>query len=308
MLPPPSKRQKILDSPTPLPKDLNVKKQAEERDNFSCVLTGICTTEVAHIYPHHAMRYKEEVFGQRYKFWNHLKVFWPQEKVTAWEARLFPQGIYKKGSEEVYNLISLASQVHKIWRQGLFALKPIFESDDEKTLRVQFFWQDTQQKGVPSSINLTTIPNSTKGLQQARCCHRGYIWLFDKDGKKIQSGSCFELHTNDPIQKPLPDFELLELQWFLHRIQGMAGAADVDWEEGNLDSDNNKDIPSLTLDNDNNIAELSLLSEESTSSPERPNLSLPLPLPLSICPKSVTVDIEGDEDRERDLIQLEQGY
>jgi hypothetical protein len=44
-----------------------------------------------------------------------------------------------------------------------------------------------------------------------------------------ESGQRIKIHTDDPDKKPLPSFELLELQWFLQRIQGMAGAADIDW-------------------------------------------------------------------------------
>jgi hypothetical protein len=104
-------------------------------------LTGIQIIEVAHIYPHHSIKQKEEdKGGLQHGFWNYLRVFWSKEKVTAWESNLFPQGIGEKGYEEVYNLISLAPTVHAIWGRGLFALKPISESDDKKTLTVQFFW------------------------------------------------------------------------------------------------------------------------------------------------------------------------
>jgi hypothetical protein len=281
MLPPPPKRQKILDSPTPLPRDLNVKKRAEERDNLSCVLTGVSTIEVAHIYPHYAIKYREEKSGQRYNFGNSYGCSGPRRRSLLGKQDFSHKAYMKRGAKKSITLLP--------WE-------------------VQFFWQETQQRGFPSRINLTTTPNSTQGLEQGRYPHGGYTWIFDKDGKKIKSGDCFKLHTNDPIQKPLPDFELLELQWFLHRIQGMAGAADMDQEEGNSDSDDTEDIPGLTLDDDNNITELSLLLEEPISSPERANLPLPPPLPLSICSKSVAADIEGDEDRERDLIQFEQGY
>ncbi|KAE8444985.1 hypothetical protein EG329_013991 [Mollisiaceae sp. DMI_Dod_QoI] len=138
--PPPPKRQKTLDSPTTLPRDANIKKRAEERDRFSCVLTGIKMIEVAYIYPYHLIKQKEEnKTGPRYEFWNQLRVFWPEKKITTWEAKLFPQGILEKGQEEVYNLILLAPTVHALWGRGLFALKPISESDDKKTLIVQFF-------------------------------------------------------------------------------------------------------------------------------------------------------------------------
>jgi hypothetical protein len=218
------------------------------------------------------MKQKEEdKSAPRHTFWEVLKAFWSKEKVTTWEAKLFPQGISEKGQEEIYNLISLAPTVHAIWGRGLFALKPISESDDKKTLVVQLLWQEKQEGHFPK-MDLTTIPISTKSLEQT-----AGVWLFDKNGKKIQSGDCFELQTDDPIQKPLPSFELLELQWFLHRIQGMAGAADVDWPslpEPGLGSDDeffceeDYDVPDLELDA---VGDLSLLSSPGPlSSPTNP--------------------------------------
>ncbi|CAM6004123.1 unnamed protein product [Sphagnum balticum] len=206
--------------------------------------------------------------------------------VTAWEAKLFPQGISEKGLEAVYNLISLSPCVHAAWGRGLFALKPISESDDKKTLTVQFFWQE-KQKGPLPKISLTTTPISTQGLEQA-----AGVWLFDKNKKQIRSGDCFELQTDDPIQKPLPSFELLELQWFLQRIQGMAGAADIDvgWEAGrDFDSDSDyvvEEVPSLGSDDDD-VEDFSL-SEESPAKPNYPRY-----------PKHVTAEVEGEGDGER---------
>jgi hypothetical protein len=52
--------------------------------------------------------------------------------------------------------------------------------------------------------------------------------------KPIKSGKFFELHTDDPDTMPLPTFKLLELQWFLQRVAGMASATDLydaDWED-----------------------------------------------------------------------------
>jgi hypothetical protein len=240
------------------------------------------------------MKYSDDENGPRHMFWSQLRAFWSEEKVTAWEAKLFPQGICEKGNEEVYNLILLAPTVHEVWGQGLFALKPISESDDKKTLKVQFFWQE-KQRGPLSRMSLMNTPISTEGLQQTTGAHGGHTWLFDKNGKKIQSGDCFELQTDDPIQKPLPNFELLELQWFLQRIQGMAGAVDVDWEAWpDMDSDSNnaiEDIPNLGLDDD--IEDFSLLSEAPLSSPAKPSNH-----PLH--PKHVTAEVEIEEDRDKE--------
>lgn len=294
-LPPPSKRQKILDSPTTLSRDANAKKRAEERDNYCCVLTGIELIEVAHIYPHHAMKQKEEDRnGPRHTFWRNLELFWPEEKVATWKANVFPDGISEKGQEEVYNLISLAPNVHAMWGRGLFALKPISESDDKKTLMVQFFWQTKQKDSLPT-ISLTTQPHSTKDLEQFTGAHGGSIWLHDKNKKPIQSGDSFELNTDDPIKKPLPSFELLELQWFLQRVQGMAGAADVDWEEPWLDTDSDSDYgveeaPGLAFNDD--VEDFSLLSEDSLSSLAKQDYTL--------YPKHVVAGVKGEGDGDRE--------
>jgi hypothetical protein len=239
-------------------------------------------------------RREEDRSAPRLAFWSCLRAFWSEEKVTAWETKVFPQGTGEKGQEEVYNLISLAPTVHAIWGRGLFALKPISESDDKKTLTVQFLWQEKQekQKGLFPRMSLTTTPISTKGLEKTTG-----VWLFDKNGKKIQSGHFFELQTDDPIQKPLPSFELLELQWFLHRIRGMAGAADVEWDYL-LDTDSNSDnaieeIPSLEFDDD--VEDFSLLNEEPLSSPAKPSNH-----PLH--PKHSTAEVEGDRDKEGERV------
>jgi len=101
--------------------------------------------------------------------------------------------------------------------------------------------------------------------------------------------------ADDPIKKPLPSFELLELQWFLQRVQGMAGAADVNWEEPWLDTDSDSDYgveeaPGLTFNDD--VEDFSLLSEDSLSSLAKPDYSL--------YPKHITAGVKGEGDRDRE--------
>ncbi len=85
----------------------------------------------------------------------------------------------------------------------------------------------------------------------------------------------------------------------------MAGAADVEldyWLDTDSDSDNAiEEVSSLGSNND--IEDFLLLSEESLSSPAKPNHPLR--------PKHITAEVEGDGDREggRDLvIQYGRGY
>jgi hypothetical protein len=173
-----------------------------------------------------------------------LKIFWPEEKVAAWEAELFPVGIDEIGFERVYNLITLSRDTHTSWNRGAFTLKPISMSDDNTTLEVQFFWQKKQNDTQPT-MSLLTTPFPTKDLDQNEgAFDAGNIRLTDVRGPQpryIQSGEFFELRTDDAIARPLPSFKLLEMQWFLTRVVGMAGAA-IPYEAGWGDEDSDEEI------------------------------------------------------------------
>jgi hypothetical protein len=195
------------------------------------VLTGIGSNavEVAHIYPFCLLSKEEDTFGKRHVFWQILSNFWPEEKITAWEAIIFPDGSEERGLETPRNLITFGAHVHKLWNKGDFALKPISISEDNTTLTIQFFWQ-TKQPLIMPTINLTTVPLSTRDLHETD--NKSYLHnrRSSEDGSSqyhlIKSGDLFELKTDDPEARPLPSIALLEMQWFLQRVMGMAGAAD----------------------------------------------------------------------------------
>jgi hypothetical protein len=202
---------------------------------------------VAHIYPFCQLKYPEEdAFGARHIFWHHLKNFWPEEKVATWIAHLFPHGLCRKGDERVDNRITLSRHAHGLWNRGAFALKPISMSDDKTALKVQFFWQKRQTNTKPA-MSLLITPYSTRGLDQDNTTtDLGINRLHDeRKRQEIKSGDIFELKTDDTAAKPLPSFQLLELQWFLTRIVGMAGAACPEDPDSEYESDEN--IPDLTL-------------------------------------------------------------
>jgi hypothetical protein len=169
-----------------------------------------------------------------------LKIFWPKEKVDAWAEEVFPQNTSEIGVERVYNLITLSRTAHGYWNRGAFALKPIFVNDDNTRLKVQFFWQK-KQKDTQATMSLLTTPVSTKDLDHNEGAFDagGDTVLFNAR-KCIKSGDIFELKTDDAIARPLPSSNLLEMQWFLTRIVGMAGAAvpyDEDWGDSDSDFD-----------------------------------------------------------------------
>jgi HNH endonuclease len=246
---------------------------------------------VAHIYPFCRLKDSEEdIFGARHTFWNHLKNFWPEEKVAAWEAELFPAGLSESGGEIVHNLITLSKGTHIYWNRGAFALKPISICDNNTTLKVQFFWQK-KQNNTQAAMSLLTIPLSTEDLDYNEgAFDNGDTKLYYED-KRIKSGQIFELKTDDSIKKPLPSFKLLELQWFLTRVVGMAGAAfpyEAGWGHG---SDDNDEVPCLDLDDRGDISLLSDLNLP--SSPEFLRKVNQLPVESS---KHHMEEAEGESD------------
>jgi HNH endonuclease len=254
---------------------------------------------VAHIYPFCSLENKEEdIFGARHTFWDLLKNFWPEEKVAAWEAELFPRGIHEIGIERVYNLITLSATAHRDWNRGAFALKPISVYDNNTTLEVQFFWQK-KQKDTQSTMSLLTTPFSTKDLDRnegAFDTDTGKVRLLDGRDKIIKSGDFFELKTDNAIERPLPSFKLLEMQWFLQRVIGMAGAAGPyeDWLDEDSDEDEEMCNPGL-----DEVGDASFLFTN-PSLPDSPQFLRGDTLPVVEGSKHHTGEAEGDETGDGD--------
>ena len=215
-----------------------------------------------------------------------LRNFWPEENITVWETELFPNGSDKQGFETPSNMITLSKDVHALWNKEAFALKPISVSDDNTTLTIQFFWQIEHHLVMPTTSLLTT-PLSTKGLDNY---NRSRLLDYRQTEylSLIKSGDLFKLTTDDPEARPLPSIALLEMQWFLQRVMGMAGAADV--EEGFEDEFSDGEISNLGLDEggdesfESNVAGL--------SSPVVPPYNTNL-IPSIEAPKHYTEEMEG---------------
>jgi hypothetical protein len=300
----PSQKRKISDSPRSemaasptLARSQEAKTLAKKRDNFTCVITGRAgALEVAHIYPFFSLKGREEGFGPRKIFWTSLRCFWSEDKVTTWEIELFPSGINELGIERVYNLITLSDEVHDVWNQGAFALKPISLSEDKTTLTVQFFWQK-KLAGTPAMVPLSTRPESTEGLNEIEDKHGyGTIWLATKIGSQmvraIKSGDFFDFKTDDPVVKPLPSIKLLEMQWFLQRVAGMAGAAGP--YEPDCGEDSDDDISNMGLDEVGDTSYISTCSGPSLpDTPQFPRKNL-------ISTEGSKYHLEEAESRTRD--------
>ncbi|KIX08173.1 uncharacterized protein Z518_02829 [Rhinocladiella mackenziei CBS 650.93] len=213
-----------------------------ERDDDKCVLTKQPLPEAAHIFPCRVL--DSPAKGSRTSsmipdFWKLLRLFWEKDRVNKWKETIFPSSQNPNTDiDKCFNLISLDASAHVKWANGLFALKPLELSGDQKQLTVQFFWQVPGNYDISSRIDLLTEPASSKGLENAG----GHVLPRVVDGgpaRFIRSGDMFTFTTKDPKNLPLPSMKLLEMQWFLQRLVGMCGGAG--WPSLDLDDDENID-------------------------------------------------------------------
>ena len=120
-------------------------------------------------------------------------------------------------------------------------LKPVEISTDCKTLKVQFFWQsDLRVSGETTSF--LTRPQPTRGFGGYRGAWDSFLY---NRQTLIRAGDIFTLTTNIPATHPLPSIELLEMQWFLNRLRGIAGAAEPRDEHYR---DDDGDVSNIGLD------------------------------------------------------------
>lgn len=211
--------------------------QCHERDQKKCVLTSAGEpNDIAHIFPF-SMRYEDDTITQQsLSFWETLRMFWSKETVDIWYRAIFST---PARTEVCQNLLCLCPNAHAYWEKAYFVLKPIGISADKKHLDVQFFWLSSNPHvlGVdilqaPSLSASDHGPNLTRLLNSETCT-------------VIRSGDEISLQTDDPVLRPLPDFRLLEMQWFLHRVTAMSGAAEP---QDNFHDDSDDDIATALYD------------------------------------------------------------
>lgn len=176
-------------------------------------------------------------------------MFWPEEKVDSWHAKIFRDSRTStpKGTEAVENMLTLTltSTLHRFHSEGAFALRPVRMSADNTRLELEFYWLPRQVRGPSAKVDLIEMPVSSRGRKCSGPGEKFVRWEEDKDPVQLSSGFRFTMTTDDPVNKPLPDPGLLELQWHLQRILAMSGAAG--WMEEDFEYDYpNADLNSLS--------------------------------------------------------------
>jgi len=210
-------------------------------------------------------------------FWTVLRLFWSQDRVDAWYNAIFSSD---SGTEVVSNLMCLCPNAHKYHERAFFALKPKEISNDKKTLKVEFYWLPRCDHS--NQVDILRTPSISEYLDGTT---RGVGLLNIQTKQMIRSRDVIELKTNDPEKLPLPDFRLLDMQWILHRVSALSGAAEL---SDDFDKDNDDDWD-VALENEEDLDILLTDDEWSayTPSPRKssPPSSPPPSSPPHPCPQ-----------------------
>nr|KMM64352.1 hypothetical protein CPAG_00704 [Coccidioides posadasii RMSCC 3488] len=188
-----------------------VSDECKNRDAHRCVVTKLAgPIDAAHIVPFSLNRE-----DRRARFFSLLKTLWSQ-RIEKWKSLL------ENGTEFVENMISFTPTIHRYHSAGLFGLQPIEASLDGKSLKLKFYWlpqRETPSDTMTDITDIPTLPDDVE-LEDIKICN-------GKDEHLIKSGEVIELTTLDPEKRPLPNWDLLEMQWVLQRMTALRGAADL---------------------------------------------------------------------------------
>jgi hypothetical protein len=197
------------------------------------VLTKNGVPQAAHLFPYSMLNKPADPSNPQHiaqnSFWDLLGVFWNEDRVAKWRNKIFPNPNHP-GVEACFNLISLSAEARWHWNIGCFALKPLEISDDKKKLTVQFFWQPQYSHGSKDPVDLLKEPLSSRdlGFTEKKGIECFLSRQDDRSLRRIESGDIYTITTDDPAKRPLPSWELLEMQWVLQRLTAMSGGAEFD--------------------------------------------------------------------------------
>ncbi|KAF2450490.1 hypothetical protein P171DRAFT_348345 [Karstenula rhodostoma CBS 690.94] len=217
-------------------RDVMIAKHSKERDGNLCVISRIGAAQACYIYPWCA--FGAQSSDRVANFWKVLEMFWPEDKVDAWRAKIFHKNGMPYGTETVENMITFTATLHNFHTEGAFALRPIRITADKTQLELEFHWLKRQVRDSKKPVDLLDLPMSSRDLLTSE---HGQCFCYMDNGAPTQlvSGQKFTMKTDDPVRMPLPDPGLLELQWHLQRIMAMSGAAG--WKEDDFGGDDDDD-------------------------------------------------------------------
>ena len=151
-------------------------------------------------------------------FWFALTYFFLSEKVAQWKRAALSDKV-----ESPANMLCLSRSAREYWAKGLMALKAVAISQDRTQMTVQFFWLDRKTRRR-NRVSLLEAPDQILNIGDSSPGNTGGIKLWNsRTGESIKSGDLLTLKTDDPVQNPLPDWEIMEMQWYLQLAAAAGG-------------------------------------------------------------------------------------
>lgn len=212
--------------------------------------------EAAHICPFSLVRDKHQA-GEKYrKFQSILNCFWSKECIEKWVQSI------EALAGTIANALALTPSFHQYWDRALFALQPLEIDNDKREMKLRFHWlKPASPLADGSSLLLPVdVPEDfmveppiladrlkTGGRDYDMDLQETNLTLFNAQTQSIIcSGDEIIITTPNPDELPLPDMELLHLQWILHRLAALCAAAGLYDDEFHEDDDFAAGAPCVT--------------------------------------------------------------
>ncbi|KAJ6070519.1 hypothetical protein N7467_011838 [Penicillium canescens] len=215
----------------------SAKDAARERDGYKCVITGARKVyQTARIFPVLVTKPPTLVEPAFPGIWKYVDLFWDRSTAERWKKAVFNSSFDpERPVNDCTNLICLRSDLRSAWANGLFALRPVSVSDDKTEIEIEFHWQPRAGHATSDLVDVTKEPVPSKNVSSVEdlvvvVSERGNSFL------PIQSGHRFKITTDNPLDHPLPSFDLLDMQWNFTRMVSMSAAADT-FDDGDDEDD-----------------------------------------------------------------------
>jgi hypothetical protein len=173
-----------------------------------CILTGSDIVEKAHVVPSYLTNNLTELGNLTELdelWWKLYRGFWPKGMQHTWKP--------PPAAKNHENIVPLSPYARSLWDANEFGLRPISSGTSER-MYVQMYWLPpvhAQHTGRKSRVSPRPrfILDSRRRQMEGTGRH---------SYPRVQTGDVYELVTDDPVQKPLPNIDLLILRYTLLRV------------------------------------------------------------------------------------------
>ncbi|OQE12269.1 hypothetical protein PENVUL_c001G03988 [Penicillium vulpinum] len=217
---------------------------ARERDGKKCVITGTRKIyQTVPIFPTGLVTSRLQDNPTSPTIWRFADMFWGRITTQKWRKAAFNNPIQPDSPvNDCSNLICLRRDLRSAWTSGLFALRPAWINEEETEIEIEFYWQPKLDHKVYDVVELTKQPPSSKNVNSVDKLVVVPGVRGEPTYRPIVSGYRFKMTTDDPIERPLPSFDLLDMQWHFNRMLALSGASSFFEDDYEDEDDNRSDV------------------------------------------------------------------